>query len=97
MVTYRIVSIANIVMQRDNARLISVGPRPRMNALLPSVRHIVLTQSRVDLYFCPVAGVKPSVCIRDLIMSIGYITAQSYAQKKEINIQEIIEYELLTA
>lgn len=56
----------------------SVGPSPRVNAEKPSVRHTVRTQSSVDLYFCPVEGEKPSVCIRDLIMSMGYITAHSY-------------------
>jgi hypothetical protein len=49
-----------------------------VNAFIPSVLQVVLTQSHVDLYFCPVAGENPSVCIRDLIISIGYITAQSY-------------------
>ena len=56
---------------------ISVGVNPRVNAFTPSVLQVVLTQSNVDLYFCPVAGENPSVCIRDLIMSIGYMTAQS--------------------
>jgi hypothetical protein len=49
----------------------SVGPRPRVNARQPSVRHTVRTQSSVDLYFWPVEGEKPSVCMRDLIISIG--------------------------
>lgn len=49
----------------------SVGPSPRVNALMPSVRQTVRTQSREDLYFWPSAGPNPSVCIRDLIMSMG--------------------------
>jgi len=56
---------------------ISVGVNPRTKAPAPSVRHTVRTQSIVDLYFCPVEGENPSVCIRDLIISMGYITAQS--------------------
>ena len=48
-----------------------VGPRPRVNAGRPSVRQTVRTQSSVDLYFCPSLGEKPSVCMRDLIMSMG--------------------------
>ena len=56
----------------------SVGPSPRVNAPIPSARHTVRTQSSVEAYFWPVAGVKPSVCILDLIISIGYITAQSF-------------------
>ena len=57
-----------------------------MNAFIPSVLQVVLTQSHVDLYFCPVAGENPSVCIRDLIISIGYITAQSYDSHPSENI-----------
>jgi hypothetical protein len=56
----------------------SVGPKPRVKAPIPSVRHTVRTQSSVEAYFWPVAGVKPSVCILDLIISIGYITAQIF-------------------
>lgn len=55
-----------------------VGPSPRVNAPTPSVRQTVRTQSSVDLYFCPSEGENPSVCIRDLIMSIGYMIAHSY-------------------
>jgi hypothetical protein len=57
---------------------INVGPNPLVNALMPSVFHTVRTQCRVERYFCPSDGEKPSVCIRDLTISIGYITAQSY-------------------
>lgn len=53
-----------------------------MNAGRPSVRHTLRTQSRVDLYFCPSAAEKPSVCIRDLTMSIGYMTAQSCGENE---------------
>ena len=63
----------------------SVGPRPRMKAGRPSVRQTVRTQSRVDLYFCPSAAEKPSVCIRDLIMSMGYMTAQSYSTRHSLS------------
>ena len=49
-----------------------------MNAPAPSVLHTFRTQSKVELYFWPSAGENPSVCIRDLIISMGYITAQSY-------------------
>ena len=66
---------------------ISVGVNPRVNAFIPSVLQAVLTQSNVDLYFCPVAGENPSVCIRDLIISIGYMTAQSYDSSKSKNIE----------
>ena len=66
---------------------ISVGVNPRVNAFIPSVLQVVLTQSNVDLYFCPVAGENPSVCIRDLIISIGYMTAQSYYSSKSKNIE----------
>jgi len=69
--------------RRQPTYRISVGVNPRVNALMPSVLQVVLTQSHVDLYFCPVAGENPSVCIRDLIMSIGYMTAQSYDPRKE--------------
>ena len=55
----------------SEAYLMSVGPSPRVNAGRPSVRQTVRTQSRVDLYFCPSLAEKPSVCIRDLIMSMG--------------------------
>ena len=55
----------------DGTYRMSVGPKPRVNAGSPSVRHTVRTQSSVDLYFCPVEGENPSVCIRDLIMSMG--------------------------
>lgn len=57
-----------------------MGVRPRVKAAIPSVRHTVRTQSIDDLYFCPVEAVKPSVCIRDLIISIGYITPHSCAR-----------------
>ena len=66
---------------------ISVGVNPRVNAFMPSVLQVVLTQSNVDLYFCPVAGENPSVCIRDLIISIGYMTAQSYDSSKSKKIE----------
>jgi len=66
---------------------ISVGVNPRVNAFIPSVLQVVLTQSNVDLYFCPVAGENPSVCIRDLIISIGYMTAQSYDSSKSENVK----------
>ncbi len=55
----------------------SVGPSPRVKAPIPSVLQTLRTQSHVEKYFWPVDGVKPSVCILDLIMSMGYITAQS--------------------
>ena len=66
---------------KDDTYRISVGPRPRVNAPIPSVRHTVRTQSSVEAYFWPVAGVKPSVCILDLIISIGYITPQIFAME----------------
>lgn len=56
---------------------IRVGAKPRVKAFIPSVRQTVRTQSKVDLYFRPSAAEKPSVCMRDLIMSIGYIQNQS--------------------
>lgn len=62
----------------DNAYLINVGVSPRTNAPTPSVLQTVRTQCRVLVYLRPVAAENPSVCIRDLIISIGYITAQSY-------------------
>lgn len=61
----------------DITHRMRVGTMPRVNAEKPSVRHTVRTQSKVDLYFWPVAGEKPSVCILDLIISMGYITAHS--------------------
>ena len=77
----------------------SVGPKPRVNAPIPSVRHTVRTQSNVEAYFWPVAGVKPSVCILDLIISIGYITAQIFdmallrgnSGKKTMNSRHILQ------
>ena len=59
---------------------INVGPSPRVNALMPSVLHTVRTQCNVDRYFCPLDGENPSVCIRDLTISMGYITAQSFLE-----------------
>ena len=58
---------------------INVGPNPLVNALMPSLFHTVRTQCNVERYFCPSDGENPSVCIRDLTISIGYITAQSYS------------------
>ena len=63
---------------KDDTYRMRVGVRPRVNAAMPSVRHTVRTQSSVEAYFWPVAGVKPSVCILDLIISIGYITPQIF-------------------
>lgn len=75
---HKTLSILQRQYNYDETYRMRVGPRPRVNAEKPSVRHTVRTQSSVDLYFCPVEGEKPSVCIRDLIMSMGYITAHSY-------------------
>lgn len=54
-----------------NGDRISVGTNPLVNALIPSAAHTDRTQCSVELYFWPVERVKPSVCIRDLITSIG--------------------------
>ena len=70
-------SIYAFMIAFEGAYRMRVGVSPRVNAGRPSVRHTVLTQSRVDLYFCPSAAEKPSVCMRDFIMSMGYMTAQS--------------------
>lgn len=59
---------------------INVGPSPRVNALMPSVFHTVRTQCTADRYFCPSDGENPSVCMRDLTISMGYITAQSFSE-----------------
>lgn len=72
-----IMNIDQVPRGSDITHRMRVGTMPRVNAEKPSVRHTVRTQSKVDLYFWPVAGEKPSVCILDLIMSIGYITAHS--------------------
>jgi len=48
-----------------------VGTSPRRKPAMPSFAITFRTQSIVDEYFCPVAGAKPSVCIRDLITSAG--------------------------
>lgn len=58
----------------------SVGPSPLVNAEMPSVRHTFRTQSSVEEYFWPVEGVNPSVCILDLTMSMGYMTAHNYGR-----------------
>jgi hypothetical protein len=63
---------------------INVGPSPRVNALIPSVFHTVRTQCNVDRYFCPSDEENPSVCIRDLIISMGYITPQSFFGARQI-------------
>jgi hypothetical protein len=63
---------------------INVGTSPRVNALMPSVFHTVRTQCNVDRYFCPSDGENPSVCIRDLIISMGYITPQSFFGARQI-------------
>lgn len=56
---------------------------------MPSARQTLRTQLRVEVYFCPDEGENPSVCILDLIMSIGYITPQSYIQMNEIRITNV--------
>jgi Pyruvate/2-oxoacid:ferredoxin oxidoreductase delta subunit len=61
----------------ERSHRIKVGVNPRVKAPMPSVRHTVCTQCSADLYFCPEAGLNPSVCIRDFIISIGYITAHN--------------------
>jgi hypothetical protein len=73
---------ATIKMGQKSCRThrINVGPSPRVNALMPSVLHTVRTQCSVDRYFCPSDGENPSVCIRDLTISMGYITAQSFLE-----------------
>lgn len=53
------------------AHRMRVGPRPRVNARQPSFCHVLEKALSVEEYFCPSAFVKASVCIRDLIMSIG--------------------------
>lgn len=68
--------------RRESTCRISVGPKPLVKAPTPSVLRTVLTQSIVDLYFCPASGEKPSVCMRDLMTSIGYMHAQSWRGKK---------------
>jgi hypothetical protein len=57
---------------------INVGTSPLVNALMPSVFHTVRAQCSADRYFCPSDGENPSVCIRDLTISMGYITDQSF-------------------
>jgi hypothetical protein len=64
---------------------ISVGTSPRVNALMPSVLHTVRTQCKADRYFCPSDGENPSVCMRDLTISMGYITAQSFLELGELD------------
>lgn len=55
-----------------------VGANPLLKAAPPSVLRTVLTQSKVVLYLRPVSAVKPSVCILDLMTSMGYIQAHNY-------------------
>jgi len=51
-----------------------IGPSPHVKAPMPSVRQTFRTQSLAEAFFWPVEGENPSVSIRDLSMSIEYIT-----------------------
>jgi hypothetical protein len=64
------ITLAQVARNLEYYR-INVGPRPLVNAPIPSVRHTFRTQPSADVYFCPEDGEKPSVCILDLIISIG--------------------------
>jgi len=66
-----------------NGDRIKVGPRPRVKAPMPSDFQTVLTQSSVDLYFCPVSGVNPSVYKHNPI-PIDYITVLGTPSKRSI-------------
>jgi hypothetical protein len=66
-------NLSSSTRRPKGAYLMNVGTIPRAKAPKPSFCSTCRTQSTVEAYFRPVEALNPSVCIRVLITSIGYM------------------------